>query len=1029
MSRPRIDRALPRAFGCLAGLAVIFFTACGDRGRQNAKPSASQKAPENAAELGAFQYADRDLLGELELGRTDDPTFESVASYLPGLKKPREAVGVKHHPHDIGVAPDAALELSDDASVPGNPRAYFEVGEPAVRFGAAPAGCRKSLVEGVPVVTAVFEHEGVRYRQTVFGYSEGLSAETPLWAMVEFGATATDPGVRRIKVGLHIGPGSAAAIVRTWDLALSPGVPAAIRLKIPFDGPERGWAEIDGSEFETKTREVLDFWRSDLRSGTALRTPEARVNEARGAWLAFASLDVDKRGGVLEPHDGAGFYEQVYGYSAALYAHALDLWGRPEEAREILDSLLTLQAPDGVFTSHFGTPDTGALLFAMCEHFTLTADAAWLKRVAPNMVRMAAWVAAKRRESMTPEGAPRTVTYGLIKFRPYADSLAPAYDYFGDTYCAAGLGRTARALAAVGLAEDAARIALEAKAYRRDILISMDMAAFESGGLKVLPLEPETRRILKDSKGRASDYYSLIASCMLESEFLPAADERAGWVMRFMEEKGGLRLGMCAARGPGEPVHGQGAEALDGVVDDGRGIPPGTASFDPVEAMDEIGRGRFELFHPPLDIDGLGIVPLLLQPGVEDAEVRRRVAARRGHPLPVAVVDAGVVVLELRGEVPLPFPPVDAQVLDQEGRADHADAVVHETGRVELAHAGVDDGEAGRPLPPAPEPARVVAPSQPLVLGVKRMAEHAVEVKGDVGEEVPPVELAKDRVPGTEPLRDGLVELPDGNRAELGVRREPGRSVDGGEVSRPRVVFEAAHPGQETKGLGPAAGPEKPVVPPRQDPGQDRRPRFGVDLADMIVGRGVLPRRGHGEGAGGAEERREHRVGRPVGFGDGLRFVEKGIAGAHERGVLLAAGVLDGRVPAAAERRVVPVEIDRVEALGPEEGGDDLLRPALKEKEARAAGPELPVETGQRGGHELKGGVAPVGVSARLPGIEDEGGDDLAGLPESPDESGVVLQAKVPAKDEERSPHLGASAGPRAPFFGNQGKKTGVLAL
>ena len=545
MSRPLIDRALPRAFGCLAGLAMIFFTACGDRGRQNAKPSEPQKAPENAAELGAFQYADRDLLGELELGRTADPTFESVASYLPGLKKPREAVGVKHHPHDIGVAPDAALELSDDASVPGNPAAYFEVGEPAVRFGAAPAGCRKSLVEGVPVVTAVFEHEGIRYRQTVFGYSEGLSAETPLWAMVEFGATATDPGVRRIKVGLRVGPGSAAAIVRTWDLALSPGVPAAIRLKIPFDDPERGWAEIDGSEFETKTREVLDFWRSDLRSGTALRTPEERVNEARGAWLAFASLDVDKRGGVLEPHDGAGFYEQVYGYSAALYAHALDLWGRPEEAREILDSLLTLQAPDGVFTSHFGTPDTGALLFAMCEHFTLTADAAWLKRVAPNMVRMAAWVAAKRRESMTPEGAPRTVTYGLIKFRPYADSLAPAYDYFGDTYCAAGLGRTARALAAVGLAEDAARIALEAKAYRRDILISMDTAAFESGGLKVLPLEPETRRILKDSKGRASDYYSLIASCMLESEFLPAADERAGWVMRFMEEKGGLRLGMC----------------------------------------------------------------------------------------------------------------------------------------------------------------------------------------------------------------------------------------------------------------------------------------------------------------------------------------------------------------------------------------------------------------------------------------------------------------------------------------------------
>ena len=160
MSRPLIDRAPPAPSAVWRASAVIFFAACGDRVRQNAKPSESQKAPESAAELGAFQYADRDLLGELELGRTADPTFESVASYLPGLKKPREAVGVKHHPHDIGVAPDAALELSDDASVPENPVAYFEVGEPAVRFGAAPAGCRKSLVEGVPVVTALFDHEG-----------------------------------------------------------------------------------------------------------------------------------------------------------------------------------------------------------------------------------------------------------------------------------------------------------------------------------------------------------------------------------------------------------------------------------------------------------------------------------------------------------------------------------------------------------------------------------------------------------------------------------------------------------------------------------------------------------------------------------------------------------------------------------------------------------------------------------------------------------------------------------------------------
>jgi hypothetical protein len=73
----------------------------------------------------------------------------------------------------------------------------------------------------------------------------------------------------------------------------------------------------------------------------------------------------------------------------------------------------------------------------------------------------------------------------------------------------------------------------------------MDAAVIDRWGMKVLPMEPETHRVLKSTNDRGGGYYGLIASCMLESEFLPADDKRAGWVMRFMEEKGGLRLGMA----------------------------------------------------------------------------------------------------------------------------------------------------------------------------------------------------------------------------------------------------------------------------------------------------------------------------------------------------------------------------------------------------------------------------------------------------------------------------------------------------
>lgn len=536
------------ALACLACLIGSVYPGAGNNDRRAQVQPSQQERREFPAEL-APQFADRDILGELELAKDEDPSFESVSVHLPAMKKPREVVGVKHHPHDIGVAPDASLEFSDDVDALGSPVAFFEMGKPAVRFGAAPVGCSKSLIDGLPVVMAGFNHQGVRYRQTIFGYSDGLSPDAELWAYVELQAESTDSAARRARVSFRVVPESAAETAKGWELKLAAGGPAKIYLKVPFDVRNRGWLEIDGPEFEKRKAEVLDFWKKDLSAGTQFRSPEKRVNEALGAWLAFASLDVDKRNGVLEPHDGAGFYEQVYGYSAALYPHALDLWGRHEEARQVLESLLTFQTSDGLFYQNFGTPDPGTLLFALSEHFILTADAEWLRRVAPKMIKMGDWIISKRRESMAPRGEPKPVTYGLIKFRPYCDHHDPAFDYFGDAYCAVGLEKTARVLAAVGLKRESRRIAREAAAYRKDILASMDAAVIARGGMKVLPMEPDTQRLLKGSNGRASGYYGLIASCMLESEFLPAADERTGWVLRFLEEKGGLRLGLSEFAG------------------------------------------------------------------------------------------------------------------------------------------------------------------------------------------------------------------------------------------------------------------------------------------------------------------------------------------------------------------------------------------------------------------------------------------------------------------------------------------------
>ena len=146
--------------------------------------------------------------------------------------------------------------------------------------------------------------------------------------------------------------------------------------------------------------------------------------------------------------------------------------------------------------------------------------------------------------------------YGLIKYRPYCDEPTPAYSYHTDTYLLLGLEETAAALRGIGVTADADRLAAEAAAYRKDLLASMDKAVIERDGMKMLPIFPETQALLKRVRYTGRDYYSLVASMVLETGSLPASDRRVRWITELLEQKGGLILGACAFRWPGRAVGG-----------------------------------------------------------------------------------------------------------------------------------------------------------------------------------------------------------------------------------------------------------------------------------------------------------------------------------------------------------------------------------------------------------------------------------------------------------------------------------------
>ncbi|MBI4878136.1 MAG: hypothetical protein HY812_00540 [Planctomycetes bacterium] len=496
--------------------------------------TAPQNLQASALDREEIERLGRDELGEQELAAAGDPTFESVSRYFPPMQHPREALGVKDHAHEFLVAPDAAIEIAGDGAgwTAMGASGFFTSG--TRRLGQ---GARKSLLGGhLPLVVARFEDEGIAYEETLFAHSEGMSPAAELCAYLRLRSTAP------VELGFGLEPALAGApgIRRT-------GSELCVRLAYGQGGA--GPEEVEPHVFESRLGEARAAWQEILSSGMDMSLPEPRVNDAWRAWLAPNFIDVDRKGTILEPHDGSGFYEAVFDYSAALYCHALDLYGFHEDAGRYLDSLLAFVQPDGLFHVNYGLPGMGALLFALSEHHRLTQDTAALCRAAPKMLAMCRWLLRRRAESMIGPPAERGATYGLIRYTPYADYPEPTCNYYGDAYSCAGIEAAAAALREIGMAEEADWLAREAAAYRADILASMDRAVIEQDGLHVLPMEPETRRLLKAAGGSAGGYYGLVASMLLESGFLPAGDPRAAWITGFMERRNGLILGMCEFAG------------------------------------------------------------------------------------------------------------------------------------------------------------------------------------------------------------------------------------------------------------------------------------------------------------------------------------------------------------------------------------------------------------------------------------------------------------------------------------------------
>ncbi|MDB6027391.1 MAG: hypothetical protein JWM68_3614 [Verrucomicrobiales bacterium] len=485
----------------------------------------------SAAELKAVRNPPPERVNALLTQNEEDPTFEKIAPLYPPMRNPREIVGVPAHPLDIGIDRLGRLDVSPWTPAP---LAWFEVGNPGKSFGQEGVPFTRRLLHGyLPVLALRRVIEGNDCQMNVFGWSEGCRADKDLYAYVSFAAhPLTNTALPENFSMLWANNGK-----HTFPLKPTNG---AAQCFFRFKFPEPGTVtEISAEEFTTKQNEVVSFWKKHLEPANIFNVPDTRVMEAYRAWIVYSMLNADTINGFVEPHDGSGFYEEMFGNSVSVQSAAMDMYGFHDYAARMFQTQIHFQQPDGLYTQVCGLTDPGGFLFGLARHYEMTRDKEWLRKVSPNIIKQCEWLMSQRGNTLK-EGMLR----GLIKFRPYNDYPDPVYNYLGNAWCAYGMKQAANALQEIGIS-DARKFADEADKYRQDILASMEASAFDDHGQTLLPMEPDTHRLLKLSKNRGGDYYGLIASPLLGMGFLPTNDKRTTWLVDILEKRGGLIGGVC----------------------------------------------------------------------------------------------------------------------------------------------------------------------------------------------------------------------------------------------------------------------------------------------------------------------------------------------------------------------------------------------------------------------------------------------------------------------------------------------------
>jgi len=350
-----------------------------------------------------------------------------------------------------------------------------------------------------------------------------------------------------------------------YEVELSGFSSHEIDIVIPFTSysPEEGHKKAENMSFDKKLQEVMDFWRDFYRKGAQIRLPDPTLDSFLKAvpWHILMTANKDPMSQNYMVPAGTYAYD-VCGNEACMQTRLLDMLGYHDYAERYLDTFIKTQGaqmPDGNFSSQEGAfvavsfdagkmalgkfgynLDHGFIMTGLAEHYFMTGDEQWLRKVAGSLVKACEFVLRERKATMlTEEDGSRVSCYGLLPMGHLEDNCEWQHWFAVNGQACGGMLRVARALGEINHPE-APRLLREAQVYREDILAALQRAVEESPVVRIpdgsyIPHVPTRTGLRGRDWGwfREAGYGPLH---LVDGLVLSPDDERVTWILEDQED-------------------------------------------------------------------------------------------------------------------------------------------------------------------------------------------------------------------------------------------------------------------------------------------------------------------------------------------------------------------------------------------------------------------------------------------------------------------------------------------------------------